>query len=267
MVTGGIWDSGIGAAINRRNQQLAQGPNQNDLNNFFRSLGGGGLGGGVGGGTGVRTGPFGRSINLGGTGRGEPQPPGPTGPSLLDQVRSSYGALTSELERMRQQYAQDIGQSTSSTARYLEGVDPTAAYRVTAPMLAAPTAASATYLNAIGANPSQVEAQRDFINQMLASQTASQGAYSQATDMSNQAYRQAQIAELYRNQAEAQAGLNAAAMGARTNVGLRQLEQEQAIKNALLEYQLALMQAQMGKGGGGRKDAAMPFPDIGRINF
>ena len=218
-----------------------------------------------GGGTGVDRGPFG---NIGRRPRTPNQgPPEPTGPGLLDQIRSSYGSLTDELERMRQQYAQDITQSTGSTARFLEGVDPTAAYRMTAPQFAAPTAASATYLDAIGANPASVQAQRDFMNQMMASQSQSQGEYSRATDLSNNAYRQAQLAELYRNQSEAQAGLNASAMGARTGIGLKQLEQEQAIKMALLEYQLALMQKSAGKGGFGRDGEGMPYPNLGNLNF
>jgi hypothetical protein len=187
-----------------------------------------------------------------------------TRPGVFDQIRQSYGALTDELMRMRDDYSRQIGESTGSTARFLEMVDPTAAYRVTAPSLQASPAAATSYLQAIGANPAQVEAQRDFANQMMASQMADQTGYQRAVDTTNQAYRQAQLAELYRNQAEAQAGLNATTMGQRAQIGMAQLQQENAIRNALLEYQLALLQAQAQRGGG---TGQLPFRNIGNINF
>lgn len=255
---GGVYDSGINRSIQNRINTLSNPINSSTIDGLLS----GGMPTGGRGGTGVVP-----SIFSGARMRRpkEAEAPVEQGPGIFDQIRSSYGNLTDELMRMRDQYAQDITQSTGSTARFLEGVDPTAAYRETAPMLAAPTAASATYLQAIGANPANVQAQRDFMNQMMASQVASQGAYTQATDTTNQAYRQAQLAELYRNQSEAQAGLNAATMGARTGIGLKQLEQEQAIRNALLEYQLALMMEQAKKGGS--NGAALPFPNIGSISF
>ncbi len=261
---GPVYDSGINRSIDQRMARLNAPIGNSTLDGL---LAGGSVGGagGRGSGTGVDRGPFGNFRRR--SGGGEQGPPEPTGPGLLDQIRSSYGSLTDELERMRQQYAQDITQSTGSTARFLEGVDPTAAYRMTAPQFAAPTAASATYLDAIGANPASVQAQRDFMNQMMASQSQSQGEYSRATDLSNNAYRQAQLAELYRNQSEAQAGLNASAMGARTGIGLKQLEQEQAIKMALLEYQLALMQKSAQKGGAQDIANSMPYPNLGNLNF
>jgi hypothetical protein len=45
---------------------------------------------------------------------------------------------------------------------------------------------------------------------------------------------------------------------------MAQLQQENAIRNALLEYQLALLQAQAQRGGG---MGQLPFPNIGNINF
>lgn len=255
---GGVWDSGIARSMEQRAARLSQPISQADIDaalSGFRPAGGG---------TGVTRSPL-AGVNFGGSMRQQPGTPEPSGPGVFDQIRQSYGALTDELMRMRDDYARQIGESTGSTARFLEMVDPTAAYRVTAPSLQASPAAATSYLQAIGANPAQVEAQRDFANQMMASQMADQTGYQRAVDTTNQAYRQAQLAELYRNQAEAQAGLNAATMGQRAQIGMAQLQQENAIRNALLEYQLALLQAQAQRGGA--RNPQLPFRNIGNINF
>ena len=179
-------------------------------------------------------------------------------------VRQQYGDLEKQLMDLSRQYATGINESTGSTARMLQGVDPTAAYRITAPSLAAPPAAATSYLEAIGANPAQVQAQQAYMNQMMQSQTGSQNDYQRAVDQANTAYREAQIAELYRNQAEAQAGLGAATQGQVAALGMQRLKDEQAIRNALLEYQLAVLQAQAQQGRGG---GSLPFPNIGSISF
>lgn len=222
-----------------------------------------------GGRTGVSTGPLREDIP-GPTGRRTggptmPEQPKP-GPGLMDTIREQYGNLSNELMRLRDQYAKDIERSTGSTVSYLEGVDPTAAYRVTTPTLEAPIASASSYLQAIGADPAQVAAQRDYLNQMMASQTAGQNDYSRAIDESSRAYRQAQMAEVFRNAAEAQSGLNAATLGQRAAIGMRQLEAEQAVKQALLEYQLAIM-TQQGKTGAAPNYIGLPYGNLTGIQF
>lgn len=215
-----------------------------------------------GGKTGVTRGLFANVQMRGGTPGGES--PQDTRPGIFDMVRQQYGDLENQLMELSRQYATGINESTGSTARMLQSVDPTAAYRITAPSLAAPPAAATSYLEAIGANPAQVQAQQAYMNQMMQSQMGSQNDYQRAVDQANSAYREAQIAELYRNQAEAQAGLGAATQGQRAALGMQRLKDEQAIRNALLEYQLAVLQsqAQQGRGGG-----SLPFPNIGGISF
>lgn len=221
--------------------------------------GGGGSIGNTGGSGGIDYGPI-RQQNF--IARYQ-KPKPPQGPNILDQIRQQYGSLASELDRLTNQYRQDIGRSTGYTVDQLSGVDPLAAYRVTAPTLQAPTASAASYLSAIGANPAQVEAQRDFMNQMMQSQTASQSDYSQALDQSQQAYRQAQIAEVLRNANEANAALSAASIGQRSAVGLKQLEAEQAIKQALLDYQLQLLLQEPSRRTGQAPGIAfLPFGDL-----
>ena len=218
-----------------------------------------------GGDRGVTRGLFG-GAKFGG-GPGVAQPAEEAQPGILDLIRRQYGGLENQLMELSRQYATGINESTGSTARMLQSVDPTAAYRITAPSLAAPPAAATSYLNAIGANPAQVQAQQDYLNQMMQSQAGSQSDYQRAVDQANAAYREAQISELYRNAAEAQAGLGAATQGQVAALGMQRLKDEQAIINALLEYQLAAMKESGGGGGRGNAGAGLPFPNLGSIRF
>lgn len=220
---------------------------------------------GGGGGRGVTRGMFG-GAKFGG-GPGVAQPAEEAQPGILDLIRRQYGGLENQLMELSRQYATGINESTGSTARMLQSVDPTAAYRITAPSLAAPPAAATSYLEAIGANPAQVQAQQDYLNQMMQSQAGSQSDYQRAVDQANAAYREAQISELYRNAAEAQAGLGAATQGQVAALGMQRLKDEQAIINALLEYQLAAMKESGGGGGRGNAGAGLPFPNLGSIRF
>lgn len=260
---GGVYDSGINRAMDQRAANLSRPITTQDVDRVLSgetSLGGGGGGGGRG----VYRTLF-SGAQLGGareTGGGSPQD---TRPGIFDMVRQQYGDLEKQLMDLSRQYATGINESTGSTARMLQSVDPTAAYRITAPSLAAPPAAATSYLEAIGANPAQVQAQQAYMNQMMQSQAGSQSDYQRAVDQANSAYREAQIAELYRNQAEAQAGLGAATQGQVAQLGMQRLKDEQAIRNALLEYQLAILQAQAQQGG--RGGGSLPFPNIGSISF
>lgn len=261
---GGVYDSGINRAMTQRAANLSRPITTQDVDMVLSgqtSLGG--MGGG--GGRGVTRGLFG-GAKFGG-GPGVAQPAEEAQPGILDLIRKQYGGLENQLMELSRQYATGINESTGSTARMLQGVDPTAAYRVTAPSLAAPPAAATSYLEAIGANPAQVQAQQAYMNQMMQSQTGSQNDYQRAVDQANAAYREAQIAELYRNAAEAQAGLGAATQGQVAALGMQRLKDEQAIINALLEYQLAAMKESGGGGGRGNAGAGLPFPNLGSIRF
>lgn len=258
---GGVWDSSINRAIDAYVPSLTTRPiTPKDIDSLLSGYSP--SGGSAGGGTGVY-----RTLFSGADVKGAPKeaPAEDTRPGIFDMVRQQYGDLENQLTELSRQYASGINESTGSTARMLQTVDPTAAYRVTAPSFAAPPAAATSYLQAIGANPAQVQAQQAYMNQMMQSQAGSQSDYQRAVDQANTAYREAQVAELYRNQAEAQAGLGAATQGQRAMLNMQRLKDEQGIRNALLEYQLALMQAQAQRGGGGM--GALPFRNIGNISF
>ena len=195
---------------------------------------------------------------------GPQQPSGPPPPPpVIQRIRDLYGGLESQLKGISADEAQRIAQSTASTVRSLQSIDPLAGYRESAPLLSAPTAAATSYLQAIGASPTQVTAQQALGNQMLASQTANQSAFAQAMDQYARDYRRAQEAETYRNQDQALAALNYATQSQNVGLQMARMQQEQEIRKMLLEYQLALAAKAGGRGGGPMTGA----PDFSGVLF
>lgn len=188
-------------------------------------------------------------INVGLKKNEAPAPSAATVPPVIQSLRDLYGGLGTNLSNMSADQAARIAESTGSTIRALQSMDPLAGYRQTTPILAAPEAATASYLNAIGASPAQVSAQRALTNQMLASQGASQDAFSQAMDAYANNYRNAQVAEAQRNQTEALANLGYATQAQQTGLDLARMQQENELRKILLEYQLNLAKKAMSTGG------------------
>lgn len=200
----------------------------------------------------------------GGPGMDQNQPAAPTTPPVIERIRETYGNLGSQLRQMSADEAQRIAQSTGSTVRALQSVDPLAGYRETAPMFNAPQASATSYLSAIGANPAQVQAQQALANQMMASQSAGQSAFAQAMDQYAQNYRRAQESEAYTNQDRALAALNYATQAQNLGIDMARMEQENAIRKMLFEYQIALATANLQGGGGGRN---RDVPNLNQVLF
>lgn len=220
--------------------------------------------------TGVTLGPlnpwWGKLNNWGGSMRTQAQPaPAPTTPPVIENIRQMYGNLGTQLNQLSATEADRIAQSSGNTVRALQAIDPMAGYRQTAPMLAAPQAAATSYLQAIGANPSQVTAQQALANQLMQSQSQSQDAFTQAMDQYANQYRRAQEAEVYSNQDRALAALNAATQSQNVGLQMARMEQENAIRKMLLDYQIALATAKIQRGGGGQGGTSLS--DLTQVLF
>lgn len=187
--------------------------------------GGGGLSGG-----------FGASLQ-------KPGVPDAVTTSINDQI-SKYGTMYGDLVKRLQEFTagerQNITNASSRAATYMGEIDPMAGYRPTFTALQAPQAAASTYLGAIGADPAQVQAQQALANQLMASQAGDQSQFAQAVDAAQRNYRLNQLAEVYANQARAESALGAATSAQQTQIGLKQMEEENALRKMLLEYQMQL---------------------------
>ena len=171
--------------------------------------------------------------------------------SLVESSTKPYEALGRELGALTEAERQRINQATSAATTYLGEVDPMAAYRETYRTLEAPMAASSSYLGAIGANPAQVEAQRNLANQLMASQAAGQQGFAGAVDQASANYRLAQLADAYANQQRAQTGLGAASNAQQIALQMAAAQQRNQIAQMALEAQLRLMEIQAQQKGRG----------------
>lgn len=194
-----------------------------------------------GGGGGSGTGVFRGFRGLSGT-KEEPAPDVPLNwNDILARAQAPYDALTAQLRALAETERGNIAQATGQAVNALGSVDPLAAYRETYQAAQAAPAASIGYLNAIGASPAQVEAQRNLGNQLLAAQTASQQGFGSAVDQANANYRLAQLSEAYLNQQRALAGVGASAGAQEAAIGLAATQQRNELARTLLETQLQLL--------------------------
>jgi hypothetical protein len=171
-------------------------------------------------------------------------------PPVIQNLRNLYAGLGENLSNVSADQAQRIAESSSNAIRAMQTIDPLAGYRQTATTLAAPEAATMSYLNAIGASTAQPTAQQALTNQLLASQGQSQNAFSQAMDDYARNYRAAQQSDVYTNQARALADLGYATQAQGIGLDMARMQQEQELRKILLEYQLNLAKKAMATGRG-----------------
>lgn len=216
---------------------------------------------GTGTGGGSNTGIF---RGFGGFG-GEATQPTPDTPlnwnDILAKAQAPYDTLSQQLRALTETERANIAQATSQAASALQSIDPMAAYRETYRAAEATPAAAMSYLGAIGANPAQVEAQRNLANQLMAAQSASQQGFGSAVDQANQNYRLAQLSEAYLNQQRANAGLGAMSAAQQGAIGLAATQQRNDIAKMLLDLQLQLLQ-QAASGGLDRIKADQVQPSL-----
>lgn len=163
---------------------------------------------------------------------------------LLEASTRPYSGLSDQLRALTEAERQRIQSATSAATTFLGEVDPMAGYRETYRALEAPTASAASYLGAIGANPAQVEAQRNLANQLMAQQAAGQQTFSGAVDQSNQNYRLAQLADAYANQQRGMIGLESASSAQQAAIQMAATQQRNEVAKMMLEAQLRLLEIQ-----------------------
>lgn len=200
------------------------------LNNAIAQgvLGGdGGAGGGAGG----------------GGGGGAASPDYTAALNLLNERLAGVGARYAPMyEQLASAAAASTGQINDATAQALarlSQVDPEAAFQWAVQQSQTPGAAGMDYLQAIGANPADVEAVRALNDALLAQQLAvsqqAAGGYSQAL-AAERAARQAASALM---QQEALQNLAAQQAAMRAKIADAERAARQSIEDEILQYQLA----------------------------
>jgi hypothetical protein len=151
---------------------------------------------------------------------------------------ASYDALTSKLNELAAASQGRAKQAGLDSANYLGTMDPMAGFTRSNQALTIPTAATSEYLNAIGASPMQTQAVQSLGQQLLDAQLQGANQYSDAMTQSQNAFRQAQIAQAMSNSQIAQANTNTNADAYRMQIQAARLKSEQDLMDQILQYRL-----------------------------
>lgn len=179
-----------------------------------------------------------------GGGYERPQAPGINWDEIMASTKRPYDELSALLNQVSDQERQNIQSGASRATTFLGEMDPMAAYRPTFQSMEAPQAAMTTYLNAIGADPAQVQAQQALSNQLMANQAMNQQQFGSAVDTSQGNFRQAQVMEALLNQQRATSALGLNTGVQQAAIGMSAMQQQNAIRQMLLEAQLRLIEMQ-----------------------
>lgn len=151
---------------------------------------------------------------------------------------ASYDALTAKLNEIATASQGRANTAGMDVANYLGTMDPMAGFTRRNQAMTIPTAATSEYLNAIGASPMQTQAVQSLGQQLLEGQLQSANQYSDAMTQSQNAFRQAQIAQALQNSQVAQANTGTNADAYRMQIQAARTKAEQDLMDQILQYRL-----------------------------
>jgi hypothetical protein len=158
--------------------------------------------------------------------------------SLFPQIAQQYGSFGDKLGEAEQRAAEMISAAGGRATEALSGIDPMAQFQYQVPPTAMPLAASAGYLQQIGANPADVAATQQ-LQQQLAMQALNAGQmFSQGESAAAARERQARLSAAQLAQQEAASGLGASGFAMRAQIAAAQKAEEDELRRQILEAQL-----------------------------
>jgi hypothetical protein len=156
----------------------------------------------------------------------------------IGSSNASYDALTNKLNEIASASQGRASQAGMDVADYLKTMDPMAGFTRSNQAMTIPTAATSEYLNAIGASPMQTQAVQSLGQQLLDAQLQGANQYSDAMTQSQNAFRQAQIAQALQNSQVAQANTSTNADAYRMQIQAARTKAEQDLLDQILQYRL-----------------------------
>jgi hypothetical protein len=151
---------------------------------------------------------------------------------------ASYDALTAKLNEIATASQGRANTAGLDVASYLGTMDPMAGFTRSNQAMTIPTSATSEYLNAIGASPMQTQAVQSLGQQLLEGQLQGANQYSDAMTQSQNAFRQAQIAQALQNSQVAQANTGTNADAYRMQIQAARTKAEQDLMDQILQYRL-----------------------------
>lgn len=156
----------------------------------------------------------------------------------IGSSNASYDALTAKLNELATASQGRANTAGLDVAKYLETMDPMAGFVRSNQAMTIPTAATNEYLNAIGASTGQTQAVQSLGQQLLDAQLQGANQYSDAMTQSQNAFRQAQIAQALQNSQVAQANTSTNADAYRMQIQAARAKAEQDLMDQILQYRL-----------------------------
>lgn len=158
--------------------------------------------------------------------------------SQFPQIAQQYGSFGDKLGEAEKRAAEMISAAGGRATEALSSIDPMAQFQYQVPPTAMPLAASANYLQSIGANPADVAATQQ-LQQQLAMQALNAGQmFSQGESEAAARERQARLVAAQLAQQEAAGGLGASGFAMRAQIAAAQKAEEDALRRQILEAQL-----------------------------
>ena len=151
---------------------------------------------------------------------------------------ASYDALTAKLNEIATASQGRANTAGLDVAKYLGTMDPMAGFVRSNQAMTIPTAATNEYLNSIGASTGQTQAVQSLGQQLLGAQLQGANQYSDAMTQSQNAFRQAQIAQALMNSQIAQANTGTNADAYRMQIQAARTKAEQDLLDQILQYRL-----------------------------
>lgn len=154
------------------------------------------------------------------------------------RIAEQYGSFGTKLGEAEKRAAEMISAAGGRATEALSSIDPMAQFQYQVPPTAMPLAASANYLQQIGANPADVAATQQ-LQQQLAMQALNAGQmFSQAQADAAARERQARLSAAQLAQQEAASGLGASGFAMRSQIAAAQQAAEDALRRQIIEAQL-----------------------------
>lgn len=151
----------------------------------------------------------------------------------------SYDSLSTQLGQTGLAAGQQIDAASLAAIAGLSSREPLAQYTYAPSTAQIPQAALSNYLTSIGAGTNEVDANRNFLQQMINSENTQTQQYTDAVAQSQNAQRDAAIQAVYGNQAYSQSQLGTAQQAQQMAINQAKEKERKMLNDKIVEYILA----------------------------
>ena len=154
------------------------------------------------------------------------------------QYGNAFDRLSTQLGKTGRQAGRDIDAASLAAIAGLSSQDPMSQYTYAPSTAQIPQTALSNYLTSIGAGTNEVNANRDFLQQMINSENAQAMQFTNEVSQAQNAQRDAAIQAVYGNQAYARGELGTAQQAQEFAIRAAREEELKKLQDQILQYTL-----------------------------